>query len=188
MPTSLRPFIDEARAIAFDASSEFGTLTYEQLNWKPAPERWSVAQCLDHLMVIDSGYFPLFDRIASGSYTPPLWRRLLFPKAFGSMILKAVEPQAPRAYKTSSAAAPARGDIGADVVERFEAHERTVAEHLEKLDARQASDLIIGSPVLPLASYSVLDAARILVAHARRHLLQARRVTEEAGFPRALVP
>ena len=186
MPTSLRPYVDEARAIAFDASSEFGALTHEQLNWKPAPDRWSVAQCLDHLMVIDAGYFPVFRRIADGGYESPFWRRLLFPKAFGSMVLKAVEPQAPRAFKTSSAAQPARGDIGADIVRRFETHQRTMAEHLERLEAKRASDLVIGSPVFPAASYSILSAARIMVAHARRHMLQARRVTEQPGFPRAV--
>ena len=184
MTSSLRPFIDEARTIAFDAGSEFGALSAEQLNWKPTPDRWSVAQCLDHLIVIDSGYFAIFDRIAQGGYRPPAWRRLLFPKAFGSMVLKAVQPEAPRRFKTASAAAPSTGTIGADIVARFEQHQRTIAEHLERLEARGAAPLVIGSPVLPLASYSVLDAARIMVAHARRHMLQARRVTESPGFPR----
>src|SRR5256885_9786373 len=40
---------DAARAVASD-------LTEAQLNWKPSPEQWSIAQCLEHL-AITSGKF-----------------------------------------------------------------------------------------------------------------------------------
>jgi hypothetical protein len=33
--------------------NEFENITQEQLNWKPAPESWSIGQCLDHLVVAD---------------------------------------------------------------------------------------------------------------------------------------
>ena len=40
----------DIHAIALDAEKLFGSLSAEQLNWKPAPDRWSVAQCLEHLI------------------------------------------------------------------------------------------------------------------------------------------
>lgn len=33
--------------------TEFSTLTSEQLNWKPNSNAWSIAQNLDHLMVVN---------------------------------------------------------------------------------------------------------------------------------------
>ncbi|MGH7471115.1 MAG: DinB family protein [Longimicrobiales bacterium] len=44
-----------------------------QLNWKPAPDSWSVGQCLDHLININREYDPTFDRIQKGEHE----RRLL---------------------------------------------------------------------------------------------------------------
>src|SRR2546421_5238708 len=35
---------DAARAVAADLSEA-------QLNWKPSPEQWSIAQCLEHLAI-----------------------------------------------------------------------------------------------------------------------------------------
>jgi hypothetical protein len=32
---------------------EFQNITHRQLNWKPAPDSWSMGQCLDHLVVAD---------------------------------------------------------------------------------------------------------------------------------------
>jgi hypothetical protein len=43
--------------------------------------------------------------------------------------------------------------------------------------------MIIVSPVASAAFYSVLDAFRIVVAHERRHIEQAARVTRATGFP-----
>lgn len=40
------------------ASLEFSNISSEQLNWKPSAESWSIAQCLDHLIIADSSYFP----------------------------------------------------------------------------------------------------------------------------------
>src|SRR5262249_14798684 len=45
---TLTQIFDEAEAIAGDAKTLFSHLTPQQLNWKPAADSWSVAQCLDH--------------------------------------------------------------------------------------------------------------------------------------------
>ena len=45
--------------------------------------------------------------------------------------------------------------------------------------------LKVTSPVSPVATYSLLDAYRIVVAHERKHFEQARRVTQAEGFPKS---
>jgi hypothetical protein len=45
--------------------------------------------------------------------------------------------------------------------------------------------LKVTSPVSAVATYSLLDAYRIVVAHERKHFEQARRVTRAQGFPSA---
>jgi hypothetical protein len=93
--------IDEARAVAAEAQETFGHLSAEQVNWKPHAGEWSVAQCFEHLIAINSAYFPLIRKIARGEHRPSLRERLpLLPRLFGSMVLKAVQPGAPRKFKT----------------------------------------------------------------------------------------
>jgi hypothetical protein len=43
---------------------------------------------------------------------------------------------------------------------------------------------VVTSPVTAVATYSLLDAYRIIVGHERKHFEQARRVAESEGFPR----
>ena len=62
----LATVIGAAHNVAADAKSAFGNLNPSQINWKPSPERWSVAQCFDHLLTSNRGYLPIFDSVLAG--------------------------------------------------------------------------------------------------------------------------
>ncbi|HTG86752.1 MAG TPA: DinB family protein, partial [Pyrinomonadaceae bacterium] len=66
MKGELDSLVSQADTIANDARSVFGSLTKEQLNWKPGDERWSVAQCFDHLITSNKGYLPIIESVRSG--------------------------------------------------------------------------------------------------------------------------
>ena len=39
--------------------ADFGSLSAEQLNWKPNSQTWSIAQNIDHLIVVNQTYYPI---------------------------------------------------------------------------------------------------------------------------------
>lgn len=53
----------EANELATYAQARFGGLSEGQLNWKPDSERWSIAQCLHHLITTNAAYFPVFEQV-----------------------------------------------------------------------------------------------------------------------------
>ena len=185
MNESLPQLVVEAEAIAADAQRTFGTLNAAQLNWKPAPHEWSVAQCFDHLIRINSAFFPQMRRIQDAGYSPTWRDRVPFlSRLIGSLVLKAVQPEAPRKFKAAGGVLPVSSAIDGDIVLRFAAHQREVIDHMKMTAQRgDLAAMTVVSAVAPAAFYSVLDAFRILVAHERRHMAQAGRVTRAAGFP-----
>jgi hypothetical protein len=60
--------ISELEQIAEDARNAFGSLSAEQINWKPALDGWSVGQCFDHLIKSNRELFPAFDKIGRGNW------------------------------------------------------------------------------------------------------------------------
>src|SRR5262245_49086065 len=102
---TLPEIYNETEAIAADARTLFGHLNPEQLNWKPAADSWSVAQCLDHLITANLGYDPVVDRILKGEYRKTFLHRMpLLPAFFGKMLVKAVSPDARRKLKAPGSA------------------------------------------------------------------------------------
>ena len=184
MNEELPQLIDDLRAVAADARASFGTFTPAQLNWKPSPAEWSIAQCLEHLITSNNGFLPLIKRIISGEHKASLKERLpLLPRLFGPMVLKVVQPQSQRKFKAGKDFEPSTSAINPDIIARFESQQNELANQMKlsgKLDLRK---IIITSPVASFVTYSLLYAYRIVVAHDRRHVAQAKRVTNREGFP-----
>ena len=178
--------VAELEAVAEDASKVFGNLSAAQLNWKPSAEQWSVGQCFDHLIVTNRCFFPDIERVAAGKYKSSLWGRVSpLSGFFGRFILKALDPEKGRKTKAPRVFEPARSDVAADVIEQFAVHQEELSARMRATAGADLRGLKVTSPVSAVATYSLLDAYRIVVAHERKHFEQARRVTQAAGFPAA---
>jgi hypothetical protein len=172
-------------AIDADTRATFGGLDARQLNWRPDATKWSVAQCLEHLLAANA----LMVQAAHGALdeTRPrtVWQRLPgLPGLWGRMLIRSQAPEATRKYTAPSRAQPAASDITRDVVDRFLGQNREIASWLRGLDDSRAARVIRTSPFVAFITYSVLDGARVILTHDHRHLQQARRVTLAPGFPR----
>lgn len=117
-----------------------------------------------------------------------MWQRVpLLPGMLGRVMIRSLTPEATRTFVAPPAAQPAQSDIAADVVDRFAAQQRDLARRLQGLDDRRAARATMTSPFARVVVYSVLDGWRIVAAHDRRHVEQARRVMQSPGFPQSVV-
>ena len=172
--------------IARDAEQEFGRLSGRQLNWRPDEQRWGVAQCFDHLLSANRLMIASARRALDASQPRTIWQRLpVLPGMFGRLMIRSLTPTATRKLPAPAAARPVFTEIAEDVVRRFADQQRDTAAWLGTLDAARAERTIMTSPFVRVVTYSVLDASRVIVAHDRRHMEQARRVTAMAEFPEA---
>src|SRR5882672_10971945 len=64
-PLALTPEVLQLRRqfeqLADEADTLVATLTDDQFAWKPSPQAWSIAQCIDHLNVTARLYLPQLD-------------------------------------------------------------------------------------------------------------------------------
>jgi hypothetical protein len=180
----LAALVGDVQSLAATVHQRFGPLSAAQLNWKPSPDRWSVAQCLDHLVTTNASYFPTFEQVLGGRHAPTLWQRMPWlPRVFGRLVRQAVHPDSVRAHKAPAIFGPASSGIDADIVTRFVDQQARVIDVLTRSAGLDLDATIIASPVSALVVYSLFDAFRIVVTHEQRHVNQAIRVTETDGFP-----
>ena len=180
----LPTLIAEANLVATDAKSTFGQLTASQLNWKPGAERWSVAQCFEHLLTSHKGYLPIIEGVLAGR-KPTFWERMpVLPGLGGSLLIKSLDPATTRKMKAPKSFQPAQSDIPPSVIDDFVAQQRAIVEKMKATEHLDLEKIVITSPALSVVTYSLLDAYRVIVVHEHRHFQQAKRVTEESGFPK----
>jgi hypothetical protein len=171
-------------ATARDSEAWFGLLDATQLNWRPDATRWSVAQCLAHLIVSNERTQRNAERALDASQPRTIWQRLpVVPGLIGPALVKSQAPGATRKFKTSPWAQPAVGKLAGDTISRFARQQRELAAWIRDLDAEHAGRAIMESPFGRAMAYSVLNACRLVLAHDHRHLAQARCVMDAPGFP-----
>jgi hypothetical protein len=156
------------------AQEAFGVLTPEALNRKPAPDAWSIAQCLDHLIVTNQSYWPVVQQVRAGTYRAPWHARFGFlARFFGKIILGSVQPDRRRKMKTFPIWKPAQSDLPGDIVARFINHQNELKEMISSCEDLLAKGTVISSPANRVIVYKLATAFDIMVAHEERHLQQA---------------
>jgi len=167
------------------AREKFGALTNEQLNWKPAPDKWSVGQCFDHLYVAHHGMLAKFEEIVEGKHKTTFAERLPFlPKLIGGFLVKAIMPDNPKKMKNPGIFDPAQSAIDQEIVEKFLEDQEKIAAVMRSNENIDLEKTIMTSPVASFVVYSMLNGYRVVAYHGKRHLQQAERVMQTEGFPK----
>ena len=153
-----------------------GGLTISRFNWRPAPDRWSVAQCLVHLNVSAELYAARMEAaIRRGRDDGLLGSGHFEYGAFSRWMLRAVDPA--NRHKSRSPAkfvpSPAETCRPAEVLGNFHAAGTRWEELLRGADGLHLARIKVRSPAVPLVSFSLGALFAIQAAHERRHLLQA---------------
>lgn len=181
----LRSLIAAANNIAAETKSTFGRLSPSQLNWKPSAERWSVAQCFEHLLTSNKGYFPVVEGALAG-HKPTLWQRMpVLPGLAGRLLIKSLDPKSTRKIRAPQKFQPTQSDLSPSVIDDFVNQQAKIVEKMKSTEHLNLEKIVITSPVAAAITYSLMNAYRIIVVHEQRHFEQAKRVTEEPSFPRS---
>lgn len=168
---------------ATDVVASFGGLSGEQLNWKPSEKGWSVAQCLEHIILTNHEFDTEFAKIASCTRKNSFWENYSpFTGWGGRFLVDAVSTDSKKAKAPSRRIVPP-SDLPDDIVKQFVDE---IAEVNKKVDGCADADrekTVVTSPFLAIFTYKLDDAFTILVEHTKRHIRQAKRVVESEGFP-----
>jgi hypothetical protein len=160
--------------------AESAKLTDAQWTFKSAPDRWSVGEVVQHLVLAEPFLFETQQKLLSAP--PATAEQLAAVKGKEEMIRKVIpdrtqKVQAPEPLRPTTAAKIGRQ---ADTVAAFKDHRAKTIDYATKTN----DDLhgrIGDSPLGPLDGYQWLV---FIAAHTERHLAQIREVKADPQFPK----
>ncbi|NUO00652.1 MAG: DinB family protein [Saprospiraceae bacterium] len=170
-------WLTEIDRITSAFEKEFGELDAAALNWKPDRDTWSIAQNIDHLVVVNETYFPVLQAVKTGSYQLPFLAKIGFMVSFfGKTVLNAVQPDRRKKMKTFTIWEPSTSDIAGDILARFKKHQTELKAQISASEGLIKKGTIISSPANKHIVYKLETAFDIMVTHEERHLEQAKEV------------
>lgn len=184
-PNFLHTVVSEAERNNDAARELVKGLSEEQLNWKPEANRWSMAQCLEHLAVTSrgfNGYFPLTIERARNRWPTTASVRYR-PSLVGGLLIKQVVPETTRRVPAPKVFRPSDSSAINDALGIFLKQQDEFLSFVRESEGVDYNRARLRSPVTPLMRYSLADAFVVTIVHEYRHLAQAARVRAMTGFP-----
>jgi len=183
MDERIRSVTEDLSQVAADARAMFGHLSPEQLNWKPAKDSWSVAQCFEHIIRTNLQFYPEFEKMAAGTRQNSFWENWSPLSGWGGrFLINAVTIDSKKAKAPSKDIVPP-SQVDGDIIDRFAKHIEDVNRMVEACESVDRQKTVVTSPFLAVFTYRLDDAFTVLVEHTRRHFRQAARVAGADGFP-----
>lgn len=160
-------------------------LSDEQFNWRPAENRWSVGECIDHLVVIGVLIMPRLDEGIEKAERNGWKSDGPFKYGvIGNFFIRVSGPdedppkrklKAPKMYTPSSNHTVSR------LLGSFDSLQDEFCVRAEKANGLDLARVKIASPVTRLLRLSLGQWFQLLAGHQERHLQQARHVLERMG-------
>ena len=191
VPSALEPELahyqrqfEEATAAATRLSEG---LDPDHIAWRPAPDRWSIGECLEHLNVMAELYLAAIDPAIARGRANGMTGRGPFRRGWlvNRFFIRALEPPARIRLKAPAKFRPPDSLDPSGAHERFLALQGDLIERTHQANGLHLSRIKVASPVTRLLRMSLGQAFAVVAVHQRRHLLQATNVREEKAFPGA---
>ncbi|WP_266366184.1 DinB family protein [Tellurirhabdus rosea] len=173
------------QAVLDTVEREFQPLAPEQLAWKPAPGRWSIIECLQHLNLAERFYIRNIqhksDQLGLVQHNPT--DQTVSQGLVGKALMYAVDPQAKIKLPAPSVVQPRRDLDVPSVLAQFVELQKLLLQLLDRAVYYDWNTTQLPTLFGNWLKIRMGDAFQMLVAHTERHLAQAMRVRNEAHFP-----
>jgi hypothetical protein len=184
MNAELQGYGDQLVSVRQDAVGLMSGLSEAQFNWRPAPERWSMAGCFEHL-----------NKTASLVFNPRIRAAIIAAKAqgprsdgpfaysaFERWCVKMNDAPAGMRFKAPKLTRPSPSLPVGPVRDEFVRCQDELQTLLRDADGLDLRRIRVPAPI-PGLKFSLGTMIRLMLAHERRHTWQARRVRQDPAFP-----
>lgn len=153
------------------------------LNWRPAPESWSVLECIEHLNLYGDFYLPEIEqRIRESEHKPDeIFKSGLLGNYFALSMLPKEKLNKMKTFKDKN---PLGSELEPKVIDRFINQQFKILDLLN--EAREVS-LTKTKCSISISKWLKLrlgDTFRVVIYHNQRHLVQAERVIRKGAESR----
>ncbi len=153
-------------------------LSEAQLNFKPAPDKWSVEDCVKHIAITEQGLWQMTNGSIQAAPNPEKRAEI---KATDEQVVQMIESREKK-VKTFSTMEPQNTPYQslAEALESFKTDRAKLIEYVKKTDA----DLRNHVSALPVGAFDSYQMILFIAAHSNRHTQQIEEVKADPNFPK----
>ncbi|RDV13059.1 DinB family protein [Pontibacter diazotrophicus] len=164
------------RSLSQTVSSELASLDLSALNFKAAPDSWSILECLEHLNRYSRYYNPALAKAIEANAAAADDVQSISYSWLGMKSLEMVRPQHAKKHKTVKHMNPNNSSLGPATVKEFLKHQEGLLHLLKRAGKANLHKKAVPVEFFKLLKLRIGEALEFVVLHEERHIQQALRV------------
>jgi hypothetical protein len=153
----------------------------QQLTWQPAPGKWSIMQCLEHMNRTTRHYLQHINSAGAKKAEGDNEFKASFMGGFLAKGFAQIPPK--RKFKTAKKFAPTNDMNPHEVLKDFIRLNEQMNQRMESLAVCDLNKNKIPSPAFSFLKFRFGDVVNMDAKHTARHLYQIENVMKAEGFP-----
>jgi hypothetical protein len=177
LPAELQSLLEQIDRCERDASQLVADMDDDSVNRPPPHGGWSVAQCLEHLALMNDFYLRGWESAvqeAGAAGRGPF--RGIRPTPIGRWFVKSMEPPVRMKSKAIAAVVPGPRFGRAEIVARYQASHEGYRDLVRSAAAVDVNRIVRPNAIVKTVRMRLATVLLIIPAHDRRHLWQAANV------------
>jgi len=183
MKTSVEEFYKELEGITNNivaiTNSKYTKLTNKQLNTKPAPDKWSIGECLQHLICYGNFYLAAMEEALAnhkGSESKDSFKPGFFGNKFSEMLR--YKEKGMKKMKSPNIESLTFATVELNVIEVFLKQQQQHLNILNRTKELNIEKVKVSIALTKLIKTKIGDTLRFTIYHNQRHIVQAEKVYE----------
>ena len=152
-------------------------LSEKQMSFKPAPNRWSVSQCLEHIIKTEKMLFGMTQTALEAEPNPDRKDEV---KMSDEDLIAGITDRSSKAQTSESLMPNGTYESPEAALEAFDEQRDEIMDFINDQTEEDLRNHISDSPFGPVDGYQSL---LFIAGHTARHTLQIEEVMQEANFP-----
>ncbi|HAI77092.1 MAG TPA: hypothetical protein DCM08_12680 [Microscillaceae bacterium] len=187
--TCLANSLNDLKKLQDEVKQQYGALSLAQLNWKPNAKSWSIAEILQHLLLLYKDYQVQITQILQNDRPPQTEGHTPHKRTFfGKLMYWLVSPKATNKIPAPKLVQPTpNSHFDLQIYHQYltvldqviAAGEQIAKRHIDLNKTK------VSSPVSGVIRFNLGEYFRIEAYHHRRHFQQGQRVMKQPEFPKA---
>jgi DinB superfamily len=153
-------------------SDEVSPLSAAQLNFRPSPDRWTVAETVQHLVISEPNYWKLLND--SMKQAP---KKLEKAASDADVLWYGID-------RTQHEKTPAKQNPIQQKIDTAQAMKTFLAMHTQLLEMARTSKEDLRGHAVPEWGVDAYQCLLEISTHEQRHIMQIREIKASAGFPK----
>lgn len=179
-PTLKHPFLQvrvkELVNLQNAIDQHLGNISLQKFNFKPNPKSWSVAECMQHLLLVYAKYRPTLVSAFAKADIPKSEREVDYrPSWVGKQFMKFVNPDKIRKFPAPPILQPTKGtSYELSLIQDFKAYLAEVQSFIMRTDAENIDfqKIKIRTSISSWLRFNLGDYFHVETMHSRRHFAQ----------------